>query len=239
MLAPLDRDLRSAGGRAVPIARMTAAPCRALVRHRRAGTRHLRPRFVWGARVSHAASDWRLVVALLATVAMGVLLGLLAGSSAGSTAIDHARYGWPDVHSGDPAGDRPDVLTSWSPRPAWPTVIVAITIPEVPSVGASNGAVAGAHRPRAALCARPRSARHAPAPYCVRHVLPNMMAPLMVRVATYIGASAVRVEAKLSFLGAGAPPEVPSWGQHHRRRPQFLIANRGLTHRVSRAGFLG
>jgi len=44
-----------------------------------------------------------------------------------------------------------------------------------------------------------------------RHILPNTLAPLTVQ-ATYIAASAIIVEAALSFLGAGTPPEVPSWG---------------------------
>ncbi|MCM0018388.1 MAG: ABC transporter permease [Tagaea sp.] len=43
------------------------------------------------------------------------------------------------------------------------------------------------------------------------HVLPNMAGPLMV-VATLELAYAILMEAGLSFLGLGAPPEVPSWG---------------------------
>jgi peptide/nickel transport system permease protein len=43
------------------------------------------------------------------------------------------------------------------------------------------------------------------------HVLPNTLAPLIVQ-ASYICASAMILEAILSFLGAGTPPEVPSWG---------------------------
>lgn len=43
------------------------------------------------------------------------------------------------------------------------------------------------------------------------HILPNTLAPLIVQ-ATYIGAAAILVEAYLSFLGAGPPPDVPSWG---------------------------
>jgi peptide/nickel transport system permease protein len=45
----------------------------------------------------------------------------------------------------------------------------------------------------------------------VRHVLPNTIAPLIVQ-ATYVCASAILVEAILSFLGAGIPPEIPTWG---------------------------
>ena len=45
----------------------------------------------------------------------------------------------------------------------------------------------------------------------MRHILPNLFAPLMVQ-ATFIAASAILTEAVLSFLGVGIPPHIPSWG---------------------------
>jgi peptide/nickel transport system permease protein len=45
----------------------------------------------------------------------------------------------------------------------------------------------------------------------IRHILPNTIAPLLVQ-GTYICASAMLTEAILSFLGAGTPPNIPSWG---------------------------
>jgi peptide/nickel transport system permease protein len=45
----------------------------------------------------------------------------------------------------------------------------------------------------------------------VRHVLPNTIAPLIVQ-GTFICASAILIEAILSFLGIGIPPETPTWG---------------------------
>lgn len=45
----------------------------------------------------------------------------------------------------------------------------------------------------------------------LRHILPNTIAPLIVQ-ATFVFASAIIVEASLSFLGAGSPPYIPSWG---------------------------
>ena len=45
----------------------------------------------------------------------------------------------------------------------------------------------------------------------LRYVLPALVAPLIVQ-ATYICASAILFEAYLSFLGAGTPPHIPSWG---------------------------
>jgi peptide/nickel transport system permease protein len=44
-----------------------------------------------------------------------------------------------------------------------------------------------------------------------RHILPNTLAPIIVQ-ATFICASAMLAEATLSFIGAGTPPTVPSWG---------------------------
>ncbi len=44
-----------------------------------------------------------------------------------------------------------------------------------------------------------------------RHILPNTVAPLVVQ-ATYICASAIITEAILSFIGAGLPPSIPTWG---------------------------
>ena len=41
--------------------------------------------------------------------------------------------------------------------------------------------------------------------------MPNAVAPLIVQ-ATYVCASAIIIEAILSFLGAGTPPHIPSWG---------------------------
>lgn len=44
-----------------------------------------------------------------------------------------------------------------------------------------------------------------------RHLLPNNMAPYIVLVSVNLG-YAIVIEASLSFLGLGAPPDEPSWG---------------------------
>src|SRR3989440_598605 len=44
-----------------------------------------------------------------------------------------------------------------------------------------------------------------------RHIVPNTLAPLLVQ-GTFITASAMITEAILSFIGAGTPPNIPSWG---------------------------
>lgn len=58
-----------------------------------------------------------------------------------------------------------------------------------------------------------------------RHILPNIMAPLLVQ-ATYVCASAMITEAILSFIGAGTPPNIPSWGNIMAEgRSMFGLAN--------------
>jgi peptide/nickel transport system permease protein len=63
----------------------------------------------------------------------------------------------------------------------------------------------------------------------VRHVLPNCLGPVIVQ-GTFIFAYAIILEAALSFLGVGTPPETPSWGNmlsdaldHMRRLPSLAL----------------
>ena len=59
----------------------------------------------------------------------------------------------------------------------------------------------------------------------LRHILPNIVAPLLVQ-ATYVCASAMITEAILSFIGAGTPPNIPSWGNiMAEARSMFQLAN--------------
>ena len=57
----------------------------------------------------------------------------------------------------------------------------------------------------------------------VRHVLPNVTAPVLVQ-ATYVFASAMILEAVLSFLGAGTPPDIPSWGNMLENAQSYLTS---------------
>jgi peptide/nickel transport system permease protein len=89
-------------------------------------------------------------------------------------------------------------------------VILAIVIPEVPRVVRLVRSVVLSIREEpyveAAIALGARTV-----PLIVRHVLPNAMAPLIVQ-ATFVCASAIVIEAILSFLGVGIPPETPTWG---------------------------
>jgi peptide/nickel transport system permease protein len=95
-------------------------------------------------------------------------------------------------------------------RPGLGIVIVAIVIPEVPRIVRVVRSVVlsirGQPYVESAIAGGTRNAM-----LLVRHILPNTLAPLIVQ-ATYACASAMLIEAGLSFLGAGVPPEIPSWG---------------------------
>jgi peptide/nickel transport system permease protein len=95
-------------------------------------------------------------------------------------------------------------------RPGLGIVIVAIVIPEVPRIVRVVRAVVLSIRSQPYVeSAIAGGTRHIK--LLLRHVLPNTLAPLIVQ-STYVCASAMLIEASLSFLGAGVPPEVPSWG---------------------------
>jgi peptide/nickel transport system permease protein len=89
-------------------------------------------------------------------------------------------------------------------------VIVAIAIPEIPRVTRLVRSVVLAVRALPYVEAA-RSSGTRVGRILRRHILPNTVAPLIVQ-ATYICASAILTEAGLSFLGAGTPPEFPTWG---------------------------
>jgi peptide/nickel transport system permease protein len=89
-------------------------------------------------------------------------------------------------------------------------VIIALLIPEIPrvvrvvrSLVLSLRETVMVEGARALGVGTPR--------ILVRYILPALVAPLLVQ-ATYICASAMLFEAYLSFLGAGTPPHIPSWG---------------------------
>jgi peptide/nickel transport system permease protein len=89
-------------------------------------------------------------------------------------------------------------------------VIIAITIAEFPRVSRLVRGVVLSLREQPYVEAAVASGSRVPT-IIWKHILPNTLAPLMVQ-ATFICASAMITEATLSFIGAGTPPIIPSWG---------------------------
>ncbi|WP_414643148.1 ABC transporter permease [Bradyrhizobium sp.] len=89
-------------------------------------------------------------------------------------------------------------------------VIMAITVAEIPRVSRLVRGVVLSLREQPYVDAAIACGTRTPM-IILRHILPNTLAPMLVQ-ATYVCASAMIVEAILSFIGAGTPPTIPSWG---------------------------
>jgi peptide/nickel transport system permease protein len=100
------------------------------------------------------------------------------------------------------------VVALW--RASLPTVIVAIAIPEIPRVTRLVRSLVLTIREEPYVEAAVALGTRAPK-IMFGHILPNCIAPLLVQ-GTYICAFAILLEAILSFLGVGLPPDVPTWG---------------------------
>ncbi|MBC8410120.1 MAG: ABC transporter permease [Rhodobacteraceae bacterium] len=159
-------------------------------------------RSVWGGRISLSVG---VAVAVIA-VGFGLVLGLLAGYI---RVLDAIIMRVMDGLMAIPGILLAIALISLTGATLF-TVIVAITIPEIPRVVRLVRSVVLTVREEAYVEAAIAAGTKLPS-IMIRHILPNTIAPLIVQ-ATYVCASAMLTESILGFLGAGIPPEIPSWG---------------------------
>lgn len=159
-------------------------------------------RVLYGARVSLAVG---IAVAALSTL-VGLAIGLVTG---------YVR--WVDaivMRIMDGLMSIPPVLLAIAlmalTRASIQNVIVAITLAEVPRVVRLVRSLVLTLREEPYIEAAIASGTNLPG-ILLRHILPNTLAPLLVQ-ATYICGSAMITESILSFVGAGTPPNIPSWG---------------------------
>jgi peptide/nickel transport system permease protein len=159
-------------------------------------------RVLYGARVSLLVG---FSVALLASVA-GLIIGIVSGFVRWADAIV--------MRVMDGMMSIPPILLAIAlmalTRGSVQNVIIAITIAEIPRVSRLVRGVVLSLREQPYVEAAVAAGTRTPV-IMWRHILPNTLAPLTVQ-ATYICASAMIVEAILSFIGAGTPPTIPSWG---------------------------
>ena len=159
-------------------------------------------RVLYGTRVSLAVG---LAVALLASV-IGLAIGLVTGYL---RRLDAVMMRVMDGLMSIPSVLLAIALISLT-KASLQNVIVAIAITEIPRVVRLVRSLVLTLREQPYVEAAIASGTGLPA-ILLRHILPNTVAPLLVQ-ATYICASAMITEAILSFIGAGTPPNIPSWG---------------------------
>ena len=159
-------------------------------------------RTVYGARVSLVVG---LGVALFAT-ALGLALGLVTGFLRRADAVV--------MRFMDAVMSIPPILLAIAlvalTKASMGNVILAITVAEIPRVTRLVRGVVLTLREQPFIEAAIASGTGT-AGILARHILPNALAPVLVQ-ATYVCASAMITEAILSFIGAGTPPNIPSWG---------------------------
>ena len=159
-------------------------------------------RTLYGARVSLFVG----FAVALASVSMGVLIGTIAGFSRVADAII--------MRIMDGMMAIPGILLAVAlmtlMQASVQTVVVAIALPEIPRVVRLVRSMVLTIREQPYIQAAEAMGTRFHL-ILLRHVIPNLLTPLIVQ-ASFICASAMIFEAYLSFLGAGTPPEVPSWG---------------------------
>jgi peptide/nickel transport system permease protein len=159
-------------------------------------------RVVYGSRVSLFVG---LVVAAITSV-IGLAIGLISGFI---RKLDNVI-----MRAMDGIMALPELLLAISfvalTKASVRNVIIALIIPQTPRVVRLVRGIVLTLREQPFIEAAQAMGGRLPR-LLLRHLLPNTLAPLIVQ-STYVMASAVLIEAGLSFLGAGTPPEIPSWG---------------------------
>lgn len=159
-------------------------------------------RVMYGARVSLVVG---LAVAVL-SIMIGLLIGLVTGYIRWLDAIM--------MRIMDGLMSIPPVLLAIAlmalTKASIENVIIAITLAEVPRVVRLVRSLVLTLREEPYVEAAIAAGTSLPR-ILMRHILPNTVGPLLVQ-GTYVCASAMITEAILSFIGAGTPPNIPSWG---------------------------
>src|SRR4051812_26285680 len=164
--------------------------------------RDIYSRVLYGTRVSLIVGAFSAVVAL----AFGIALGLVSG---------YVRWlDGPLMRVMDGVMAIPAILIAIALVAMWRagllSGVIAIAIPEIPRVTRLVRSLVLTIREEPYVEAA--VSLGTPAwKIMLSHILPNTVAPLLVQ-GTYICAFGILVEAILSFLGVGLPPDIPTWG---------------------------
>jgi len=160
-------------------------------------------RIIYGSRVSLLVGIAPICISVAAGTALGALSGLLGG------VVDTVIQRLTDALMAIPALVVALTLVSLL-GPSTNNVVLAIAFVTTPLVNRiARAATLQVESQPYVLAARALGASNLR--LLLRHVLPNILAPMIVLGASLVGA-AILAEAGLSFLGLGVPPPQPTWG---------------------------
>jgi len=172
-------------------------------------------RLLFGARISLIAG----FVSVTIGAVLGILVGLLAGFYGGY--VDSLLMAANDIL----LGFRTYLMAIMVVAILGPSLLnltVAIGLSTFPQFARMvRSEVLSARERDFVEAARALGARDAA--LMLRHVLPQVMAPLVV-MATFFVATAIVVQSSLSFLGLGSPPPTPSWGLMISQARTYIMA---------------
>jgi peptide/nickel transport system permease protein len=175
--------------------------------------RDLLSRVIWGGRASLAAG----VISVSIAVGVGVPLGMLAGYVGG--VLDAVLSRITDAMLAIPFLILAIALAAFL-GPSLSNAMIAIGITATPIfVRLSRGQVLTVRAEEYVEAAR--AVGNPPLRILLRHILPNILPPVIVQ-ATLAIAAAIIAEASLSFLGLGQQPPAPSWGSMLNTAQRFL-----------------
>ncbi len=170
-------------------------------------------RVLYGARVSLAAGVFSVSIAIL----LGVTSGLVSGYFSGK--IDNVIMRFMDALLAFPTLVLALAITA-TLGPGLRNAMIAIGIVGMPIFARlTRGQVLSVREREFVEAARTIGAGHVQ--IMLRHILPNVMAPLVVQASLSV-AVAILAEATLSFLGLGVQPPEPSWGSMVSRGKDYL-----------------
>ena len=164
--------------------------------------RDIYSRVLYGARVSLTVGFSVAILASLAGLAIGLVSGFVRWADGIIMRVMDGMMSIPPILLA--------VALMALTRGSVGNVITAITIAEFPRVSRLVRGVVLSLREQPYVDAAVAAGTRTPM-IILRHILPNTLAPMTVQ-ATFICASAMIVESILSFIGAGTPPNIPSWG---------------------------
>jgi peptide/nickel transport system permease protein len=171
-------------------------------------------RLIWGARASLLAGVIPVTIALAASIPLGLLSGCTGGW------LDGLIMRITDAMLAIPFLIVAIALAAFL-GPSLTNAMIAIGVAALPTfLRLARGTALSVttedyvESARALGCSRVRVA--------VRHVLPNIVPPLLIQ-SSLTAAAAIIAEASLSFLGLGQQPPAPSWGSMLNAAQRYLV----------------